>query len=150
MNHKSNNDAVLDIKDLKMYFPVTRGLLRKQVADVKAVDGVTFKLKRGETLGLVGESGCGKTTIGRCVLGLYRPTAGNIMFGGQDIATLPEKKLREVRKNMALIFQDPYSSLDPRQSAGSIVGEPLKIHNMVMNKQEYKDKSRTAFPHRRS
>ncbi len=144
MNDNSNG-AVLDIQNLKMYFPVTRGLLRRKVADVKAVDGVDFKLKRGETLGLVGESGCGKTTIGRCVLGLYRPTAGKIMFGEDNIATLPEKKLREVRKNMALIFQDPYSSLDPRQSAGSIVGEPLKIHNMVMNKSEYTDKIEQLF-----
>jgi peptide/nickel transport system ATP-binding protein len=144
VNHMSN-DAVLDIQNLKMYFPVTRGLLRKKVADVKAVDGVTFKLKQSETLGLVGESGCGKTTIGRCVLGLYRPTEGNIMFGDQDIATLPERKLREIRKNMALIFQDPYSSLDPRQNAGSIVGEPLKIHKLVMNKAEYKEKVEHLF-----
>jgi len=143
--NQTTNGAVLDIQDLKMYFPVTRGLLRRKVADVKAVDGVTFKLKQSETLGLVGESGCGKTTIGRCVLGLYRPTMGKIMFGNDDIAKLPEKKLREVRKNMALIFQDPYSSLDPRQSAGSIVGEPLKIHNMVLNKNEYKDKVEQLF-----
>jgi peptide/nickel transport system ATP-binding protein len=143
--NQTTNGAVLDIQDLKMYFPVTRGLLRRKVADVKAVDGVTFKLKQSETLGLVGESGCGKTTIGRCVLGLYRPTEGKINFGNQDIAKLPEKKLREVRKNMALIFQDPYSSLDPRQSAGSIVGEPLKIHNMVLNKSEYKDKVENLF-----
>jgi peptide/nickel transport system ATP-binding protein len=143
--NRQSTEGVLDIQNLKMYFPVTRGLLRRKVADVKAVDGVSFKLKRGETLGLVGESGCGKTTIGRCVLGLYRPTEGNILFGEQDIATLPEKKLREIRKNMALIFQDPYSSLDPRQSAGSIVGEPLKIHSMVLNKSEYKDKVEQLF-----
>jgi len=134
------NDVILDVKDLKMYFPVTRGLLRRKVADVKAVDGVTFGLKRGETLGLVGESGCGKTTIGRCILRLYQPTSGQILFEGKDIAALPEKETRCVRCHMALIFQDPYSSLDPRQSAGSIVGEPLKIHNMGGSRSEYKDK----------
>jgi len=120
--NQSQDNVILDVSDLKMYFPVLRGLLRRKVADVKAVDGVSFQLKRGETLGLVGESGCGKTTIGRCVLGLYRATGGKIMFLGDDVTALPEKKMRRVRKNIALIFQDPYSSLDPRQSAGSIVG----------------------------
>jgi len=131
------DEAILEVRDLKMYFPVTRGLLQRKVADVKAVDGVTFKLKRGETLGLVGESGCGKTTIGRCVLRLYQPTSGSVFFEGEDISSLPESKLRHIRSNMALIFQDPYSSLDPRQSAGSIVGEPLKVHNWVSSQSEY-------------
>ena len=144
MNQQSNN-VILEVKDLKMYFPVMRGLLRRKVADIKAVDGVSFNLKRDETLGLVGESGCGKTTIGRCILGLYRATAGHIVFEDKDITSMPEKKLREVRREMALIFQDPYSSLDPRQSAGSIVGEPLKIHQMVMSRGEYKDKVEELF-----
>ena len=139
------NDLILDVKDLKMYFPVTRGLLRRKVADVKAVDGVTFSLKRGETLGLVGESGCGKTTLGRCVLRLYQPTGGQILFEGEDIASLPEKETRWIRCHMALIFQDPYSSLDPRQSAGSIVGEPLKIHNMQGSRPEYKERVAHLF-----
>ncbi|MBA7621053.1 Oligopeptide transport ATP-binding protein OppF [subsurface metagenome] len=138
-------EAILDIRDLKMYFPVTRGLLRRKVADVKAVDGVTFKLGRGETLGLVGESGCGKTTIGRCILRLYQPTAGQILFEGEDISSLPESKIRHARSNMALIFQDPYSSLDPRQSAGSIVGEPLRIHNWVGSQSEYNDRVEQLF-----
>jgi peptide/nickel transport system ATP-binding protein len=139
------NDVILDIKDLKMHFPVTRGLMRRKVADVKAVDGVTFSLKRGETLGLVGESGCGKTTLGRCILRLYEPTAGEILFEGEDISSLPEKETRRIRCHMALIFQDPYSSLDPRQSAGSIVGEPLKIHHMDGSRSEYKDKVERLF-----
>jgi peptide/nickel transport system ATP-binding protein len=131
------DDTVLDVRDLKMYFPVTRGLLRRKVAEVKAVDGVSFKIKRGETLGLVGETGCGKTTIGRCILRLYDPTEGQILFEGEDITNLTGERIRKVRSKMALIFQDPYSSLDPRQSAGSIVGEPIKIHRMASSESEY-------------
>src|SRR4030043_127384 len=134
------NDAILDIRDLRMYFPVTKGLLRRKVADVKAVDGVTFKLKKGETLGLVGESGCGKTTVGRCIIRLYHPTGGQILFEGEDVTSLPEEKIRNLRSKMALIFQDPYSSLDPRQNAGNIVGEPLIIHSMVKNQSEYRNR----------
>jgi peptide/nickel transport system ATP-binding protein len=139
------NDILLSVKDLKMYFPITRGLLRRKVADVKAVDGVTFNLKRGETLGLVGESGCGKTTVGRCVIRLYAPTTGQILFENEDISTLPERKIRHLRKKISLIFQDPYSSLDPRQNAESIVGEPLKVHNMVSTQKDYKDKVADLF-----
>ena len=143
--NQTTGDTVLQVTDLKMYFPVTRGLLHRKVADVKAVDGVSFKLLKDETLGLVGESGCGKTTIGRCVLGLYHATDGKVIFQGQDISSLPEKKMREIRKDMALIFQDPYSSLDPRQSAGSIVGEPLKIHKMILSRGEYRDRVEQLF-----
>ena len=139
------NDNILDIQGLKMYFPVTRGLLRKKIADVKAVDGVTFRLKRGETLGLVGESGCGKTTIGRCVLRLYQPSAGHIFFEGNDITQLSADEIRQVRRKIAIIFQDPYSSLDPRMSAGGIVGEPLKIHDMVSSQSEYNDRVEKLF-----
>ena len=144
MNLPEDNN-ILSVRDLKMYFPVTRGLLRRKVADVKAVDGVTFNLKRGETLGLVGESGCGKTTVGRCVIRLYQPTSGQIIFENQDVSRYPEKKMRPLRSNMALIFQDPYSSLDPRQSAGSIVGEPLKIHKQFTNNKDYNERVEQAF-----
>jgi ABC-type microcin C transport system duplicated ATPase subunit YejF len=139
------NDAILDVRDLKMYFPVTAGLLRRKVADVKAVDGVTFKLKKGETLGLVGESGCGKTTVGRCILRLYQPNEGQIFFQGEDILHFPDQKVREIRKKIALIFQDPYSSLDPRQNAGNIVGEPLIIHSVVNSQSEYRERVEELF-----
>jgi len=135
-----DNDIILDVKDLKVYFPVLRGLFRRKVADVKAVDGVSFSLKRGETLGLVGESGCGKTTIGRSIIRLYKPTEGKIVFEGNDISTLSESKLRAVCNKMSLIFQDPYSSLDPRQSAASIIGEPMLIHKTVESGSEYRDR----------
>jgi len=140
-----SNGTILDVADLKMYFPVTRGLLKKKVADVKAVDGVTFKLKKGETLGLVGESGCGKTTVGRCIIRLYEPTAGRILFLGDDITHAREEEMKQVRAKIALIFQDPYSSLDPRQNAGSIVGEPLRIHSLVKQDSEYSDRVEKLF-----
>jgi oligopeptide/dipeptide ABC transporter ATP-binding protein len=138
-------DTILDVKDLKMHFPITRGLLRKKVADVKAVDGVSFSLKKGETLGLVGESGCGKTTVGRCILRLYRPTGGEILFRGEDILSASEQRIREIRGKMAPIFQDPYGSLDPRQNAGSIVGEPLRIHSIVKSLPELNDRVERLF-----
>ena len=142
---RQQSENILEVSDLKMYFPILRGLMRKKIADIKAVDGVSFKLKRGETLGLVGESGCGKTTTGRCVLRLYRPTSGKIIFEGEDISTLNENKMRSTRKRMSLIFQDPCSSLDPRQTAESIVGEPLLIHHMLKSHSEYKPAVENLF-----
>ena len=139
------NDNLLEVKNLKMYFPVTRGLLRKKIADVKAVDDVSFRIKKGETLGLVGESGCGKTTVARCILRLYRPTEGQIIFEGQDISQLPKSKVRPLRYKMQLIFQDPYGSLNPRQSAGNIVGEPLKVHHMTNSDGEYQQRVADLF-----
>ena len=128
--NSSSPDVLVEIKNLKMYFPVTKGILRKKIGDVKAVDNVSFKIKKGETLGLVGESGCGKTTVGRCILRIYQPTDGQIIFEGHDISSLSRSQMRPFRRRIQLIFQDPYGSLDPRQSAGSIVGEPLKIHHL--------------------
>jgi peptide/nickel transport system ATP-binding protein len=139
------SNLILDVRNLKVYFPVLRGLLRRKVADVKAVDGVSFNLERNEILGLVGESGCGKTTVGRAIIRLYRPTEGTIVFEGQDISTLPEKDLGPVRRKMSFIFQDPYSSLDPRQTAGSIIGEPMFTHKMVKARAEYRDRVDELF-----
>jgi peptide/nickel transport system ATP-binding protein len=138
-------NPILQVQDLKMYFQVTRGLLQKETAEVKAVDGVDFNIMKDETLGLVGESGCGKTTIGRCILRQYDPSGGRIVFNGEDITSLPQRKLREVRRKMTLIFQDPYGSLDPRKNAGSIVGEPLRIHRMCATRGEYRDKLERLF-----
>ena len=141
----SDDDLVLDVRNLKMYFPLLRGVARRKVGEVKALDGISFKVRRGETLGLVGESGCGKTTTGRCVLRLYEPTDGEIWFEGQDIATMPERKIKPLRRKMSLVFQDPAGSLDPRQTAGSIVGEPLKIQNLTSSKAEYRDRVDELF-----
>jgi oligopeptide/dipeptide ABC transporter ATP-binding protein len=139
-----NDDNVVDVRNLKMYFPITRGLLRRKVGDIKAVDDVSFIIKKHETLGLVGESGCGKTTTGRCILRLYRPTSGDIIFHGRDISKLSDHDLRPLRRQMSAIFQDPYGSLNPRQSAGTIAGLPLKIHHMV-EKSDFNDKIAALF-----
>ncbi len=141
----SANDVFLEVNNLKMYFPVFKGVLRKRVADIRAVDDVSFKIRRSETLGLVGESGCGKTTMGRCILRLYRPSRGQILFEGQDIAQLPERKIRPLRRKIQYIFQDPHSSLNPRQTAGSIVGEPLVIHKLVSSRDEYRERVEELF-----
>jgi len=131
----ANNENLVDIQGLKMYFPVTAGLIfQRKVADVKAVDGVSFTIKRGETLGLVGESGCGKSTTGRAILQLYRPTAGTVDFGGTDLTKLKGGEIRKYRRRMQMIFQDPYASLNPRMSVGSIIAEPLAIHNLAKGK----------------
>lgn len=139
------HDNLIEITNLKMYFPVWKGILRRKIADVKAVDDVSFVIKRGETLGLVGESGCGKTTIGKTILRLYRPTAGKILFEHTDISQSSKSKLRPFRRKMQLIFQDPYSSLDPRQNAGNIVGEPLKIHKMAISRKSYEERVKELF-----
>ena len=132
------DDVLLQVEDLYMYFPVQAGIMRRKIADIKAVDGVSFYIKRGETLGLVGESGCGKTTTGRCILMLYEITGGKVLFEGQDLGSLSGRQMRGMRRNMQLIFQDPFASLDPRQTAGNIVGEPLIVHKLVKGK-EYKE-----------
>ncbi len=128
---KSASDILVNVRDLKMYFPVTAGLIfQRKIADVKAVDGISFEVKRGETLGLVGESGCGKSTTGRAILQLYQPTAGSVDFGGTELTKLKGNGLRRMRRKMQMIFQDPYASLNPRMSVGSIIGEPLQIHGL--------------------
>jgi peptide/nickel transport system ATP-binding protein len=134
---------LLEIEDLKVYFAIKSGLIiERHIGDIKAVDGVSFKLERGETLGLVGESGCGKTTVGRTVLRLYSPTAGRILFEGKDIAKLPERQMRSLRRRMQMVFQDPYSSLNPRQSVGNIVGEPLRVHGLASGRDVEKQVQR--------
>jgi oligopeptide transport system ATP-binding protein len=122
---------LIEIADLRMFFPITQGILiSRHVGDVRAVDGVSLAIQRGETVGLVGESGCGKSTVGRTILRLYRPTGGRIVFDGQDITTAGGASLRAVRRRMQMIFQDPYASLNPRMTAAGIVSEPLEIHNV--------------------
>lgn len=126
------NNVLVEVKDLRVFFPITQGIiLQRHIGDIKAVDGVTFNIRRGETLGLVGESGCGKTTTGRAILQLYRPTTGNICFEGQSLVEMRGEQLRRMRRKMQMIFQDPYASLNPRMTVGNIIGEPLQVHGMM-------------------
>jgi len=135
------DEVLIEVKHLKMYFPVTSGVLvQRTVGHIKAVDDVSFVVRRGETLGLVGESGCGKTTTGRCILQLYRPTAGTVLFDGKDLCSIDGRELRGMRRHMQVIFQDPYSSLNPRMTAGNIVGEPLLVQGLAKDQRAYRER----------
>ncbi len=126
-----NNDIILKAENIKKYFPIKKGLLLKHVGDVKAVDDISLEVKRGETLGLVGESGCGKSTLGRTLIRLYEPTSGKIEFNKKDFLKLSGSELRQSRKNIQMIFQDPYASLDPRMTVGQIIEQPFVIHKLL-------------------
>ena len=129
------DDALLEIRDLVKHFSVGGGMFGGRAGTVRAVDGVSFALRRGETLGLVGESGCGKTTTGRCILQLERPTSGQVIFEGRDLGALSDAELRPMRRRMQVIFQDPYASLNPRMTVGQILAEPLAVHKLVPERQ---------------
>jgi oligopeptide transport system ATP-binding protein len=129
-------DPLLEVRGLKTWFPVTAGVLQRTVAHVRAVDGVDLSIRQGETLGLVGESGCGKSTLGRSILRLVEPTAGQVIFKGRDLTRLPGGDMRRMRREMAMIFQDPFASLDPRQTVGEIIGEPLDIHGLARDRRQ--------------
>ncbi len=132
----TENGALVQVRDLKMWFPITQGIIvQRHIGDIKAVDGISFDVVRGETLGLVGESGCGKSTTGRAILQLYRPTAGKVYFEGEDLTVLKGERLRRMRRQMQMIFQDPYASLNPRMTVGDIIGEPLLVHSIVKGKE---------------
>ena len=142
-NTSTQDKVLVEVNNLKMHFPVTSGLLfQREVAQVKAVDDISFSITKGETLGLVGESGCGKTTAGRCILQLYKPTAGEVIFEGTDLTKLGGRQMRHMRRQMQIIFQDPFSSLNPRMTAGDIIGEPLVVHGIVKNGEQKREKVR--------
>jgi len=128
---------LLEVRALKMHFPLTQGIIfQRQVGAVRAVDGVDFFVEKGETLGLVGESGCGKSTTGRAILQLYKPTAGEVLFDGIDLVKLGGEQMRRMRRRLQMIFQDPYASLNPRMTVGNIIGEPLEVHNLAKGKEK--------------
>ena len=135
MPDKKENTPLIEIQNLVKYYPILGGVFLKEVAAVKAVDGVSLTIFKGETLGLVGESGCGKSTLGKTLLKLEEPTSGKILFKGQEIQGYTSDEMRPLRKKMQIIFQDPFSSLNPRKTVGSIIGEPMKIHDMYTSKE---------------
>jgi peptide/nickel transport system ATP-binding protein len=133
---RNGGGPLVELDELKVYFPIKSGIfLDRHIGDIRAVDGVSLAIDRGETVGLVGESGCGKSTVGRTILRLYKPTAGRIVFDGRDISTLDEGELRPLRRRMQMVFQDPFASLNPRHSVGRIVGEPLRSHGLATRRQ---------------
>ena len=132
----SADAPLLEVKDLKVHFPVRRGLLQRRVGTVRAVDGVSFAVRRGETLGLVGESGCGKSTTGRAILRLVEPTAGSVRLDGRELTSLAPGDLRRARREMQMIFQDPYASLNPRMTVLDIIAEPLRTHGVARTRDE--------------
>ena len=137
---RTQDDVLVDVRNLKVNFPVKSGsFIPRRVGEIKAVDDVSFSVRRGETFGLVGESGCGKTTLGRAILRLEQPTSGDIYFDGENVTQMRAGRLRRLRRQAQIIFQDPYTSLDPRQTAGDCIGEPLKVHNLVQGRGEYRD-----------
>jgi len=138
---QGTGSALIEVEDLKKHFPVHRGMIfKRKIGDLKAVDGVSFTISTGETLGLVGESGCGKTTTGRTVLQLERPTSGSVRFAGRDIAGLGKHETRKLRRHMQIIYQDPFGSLNPRMTVRDIIGEPLLIHKLTGCRGEYADR----------
>lgn len=137
----TDNEYLVRVENLVKHFPITRGVIvQKQVGAVKAVDGVSFNIRKGETLGLVGESGCGKSTTGRTIIQLYRATAGKVYLEDKELTNLRGEGLRQLRRNMQIIFQDPYASLNPRMSVGDIVGEPLEVHGIMKNRKERRER----------
>ncbi len=132
----SADDPIIEVRGLKTWFPVGRGVLGQHTGQLRAVDGVDLTIQRGETLGLVGESGCGKSTLGRSILRLVEPTDGEVLFMGRDLLKLSNSAMRRMRRDLSIIFQDPFASLDPRQTVEAIVGEPLDIHHRVASRQE--------------
>jgi oligopeptide transport system ATP-binding protein len=136
MADNAGNNVLVQVEHVKKYFPITRGVVfSRRIGDIKAVDDVSFQIYRGETLGLVGESGCGKTTVGRTIIQLYRPTAGHVYYDSRDLADMRGSELRHMRRQVQIIFQDPYASLNPRLTVGAIIGEPLEIHRVARGKE---------------